>query len=136
MARKNSRTSPMRPTPTATGTTAAGTLPLEKGKSLCSRWSAGPRGYLFIGGFLLLAWATWWGASVRQPLPHLLPGRNEIGGKRFTSMLIMPFLGLAFHPNYLAARLWREGGHPYTRLPGDPSNLKYTYPPLTLRAFW
>jgi hypothetical protein len=77
------------------------------------------------GAVLLLAWATWWGFSIRQD--HLaLSGATWIPAWQF--------LGVDFLHNYLAVNVWLGGENPYHT---DLGNLQgnYTYPPLVLPMF-
>lgn len=103
--------------------------------SLARQTTQGPRPFLAIGVLLLLTWAVWWGVSVARPLPQLWPGPAFSTGDRATNILIWPFIGADFQHNYAAVNSWLVGYDPYVAIAGDPMNLHYVYPPLTLFAF-
>src|SRR3954468_7995083 len=73
------------------------------------RWNTGPRWMSIFGAALLALWAVWWAVSLTSPVPHLAPGRADPNGIRATYIPIMPFLGLDFEHNYVAAETWRSG---------------------------
>jgi hypothetical protein len=116
------------------------TQPNVPGASVVSgrvrRFVEGPRTFMWIGVGLLVVWLCWFGISLaQQPLPRAVPFQKNYLQDRFTYILLEPFIGLDFHHNYVAARTWRQGVDPYAELRGDPANVRYTYPPLTLVAF-
>jgi len=97
---------------------------------------AGPRGLLYAGAVIIAAWCVWLAISLcQQPLPRAVPGQKDYYADRKTYILLEPFIGMDFHHNYGAVKLWRQGGDPYDHLAGDPANETYVYPPLTLVAF-
>ena len=78
-----------------------------------------------IGVLLLIAWGWWWITSFNQ---------GRLWGGNRTRLPWWRFLGLDFLHNYHAARLWLNGGNPYTDDFGDWRK-EYAYPPIVLPLY-